>query len=599
MVCVSSIPALLCGKAVLTRQYALLVGRLFDRILDMSSTTIPTAGALSSAVSGLVDVTATAAVDAVSTGDVSGLLSTILRLRCLTQDLPVQITTLDADLLPILARYAASLSALADSIHATTTLEALERGTIAASDHPTTGSWIRATYREAGVPISPGKIHDLTHALTLIRSTGLTRPDLTRHPDLADGEPVDAQSDEPSDLAAETAALPEMPPHPCPRWITGNPLRDAVAAGQLPADLAGHVATCLDRIHHHGAYHPDDEHVLIDEAAAGASRARLNTIAEAIIDTYGRDHSPEERREHRHNDRDLTTFTRNPRTGMWHATLRLDDLNHATVHAALTALSKPIPHPETGDKDPRTPGQRRADALIHLADLATTPAPGVSGTGSSAKVIIRTTLADLTRAHPTAALAALSGLTTRTGPDGRNAFSGLAVTADRIDDVRRSSLDELAGVSSRINRHPGSPPQRRSNPSGITTFGDLLDGAETAALACAADLTAIVTDSNGQPLNVGRAQRLATPAQRIALIERDVGCTYPGCGLPAAYTDAHHLTEWALGGTTDLANLCLLCRTHHTSVHRHQHTGTLTPTGVHWTRHDGTPIGTTPRRQVR
>jgi len=34
-----------------------------------------------------------------------------------------------------------------------------------------------------------------------------------------------------------------------------------------------------------------------------------------------------------------------------------------------------------------------------------------------------------------------------------------------------------------------------------------------------------------------------------ALWARDKGCTYPGCGRPPQWTDAHHLKHWADGGT--------------------------------------------------
>ena len=65
--------------------------------------------------------------------------------------------------------------------------------------------------------------------------------------------------------------------------------------------------------------------------------------------------------------------------------------------------------------------------------------------------------------------------------------------------------------------------------------------------------------------------------------------------MPPAWTDAHHLTHWADGGPTSTDNMTLLCRCHHTVVHKHRHHGQLTPTGVVWHRRDGTPIGNHPR----
>ena len=57
----------------------------------------------------------------------------------------------------------------------------------------------------------------------------------------------------------------------------------------------------------------------------------------------------------------------------------------------------------------------------------------------------------------------------------------------------------------------------------------------------------------------GRSTRLATPAQRLVLYARDRGCSHPGCDIPAAWCQAHHVTDWAKGGHTDIDNLTLAC----------------------------------------
>ena len=43
-----------------------------------------------------------------------------------------------------------------------------------------------------------------------------------------------------------------------------------------------------------------------------------------------------------------------------------------------------------------------------------------------------------------------------------------------------------------------------------------------------------------QPLYLGRAQRLASKAQRIVLYNKERGCTFPGCTAPASHTQVHH-----------------------------------------------------------
>ncbi|QBJ94816.1 HNH endonuclease [Rhodococcus sp. ABRD24] len=88
-------------------------------------------------------------------------------------------------------------------------------------------------------------------------------------------------------------------------------------------------------------------------------------------------------------------------------------------------------------------------------------------------------------------------------------------------------------------------------------------------LACDCHLTPIVMD-DGVPLNLGRTSRTVSKKQRRALIARDHGCAFPGCGAPPAHCEGHHVKHWADGGPTDLDNLVLLCRYHHHLLH-HSH----------------------------
>ena len=90
-------------------------------------------------------------------------------------------------------------------------------------------------------------------------------------------------------------------------------------------------------------------------------------------------------------------------------------------------------------------------------------------------------------------------------------------------------------------------------------------------LACDAGIVRIVTDGEGQPLDVGRRTRTVPPAIRRALELRDGGCGWAGCTAPASWCDAHHIIHWADGGITALINLILLCRKHHTAVHNGKH----------------------------
>jgi hypothetical protein len=136
-----------------------------------------------------------------------------------------------------------------------------------------------------------------------------------------------------------------------------------------------------------------------------------------------------------------------------------------------------------------------------------------------------------------------------------------------------------------VTRHPGHQPDGCGpdgcrmehdptvdhDPSAQAPPGDWdpreLAGPSQQLRAAAALLPPALGGAPRQPLEVGRATRVVQPAQRSALAVRDGGCVFPGCDRPLAWCDAHHLWHWVDGGPTDLANLALLCRAHHRTVH--------------------------------
>lgn len=89
-------------------------------------------------------------------------------------------------------------------------------------------------------------------------------------------------------------------------------------------------------------------------------------------------------------------------------------------------------------------------------------------------------------------------------------------------------------------------------------------------------------------LNRARQLRFVTPEQRRALAARDGGCVFPGCDMPHAWTDAHHIRHWEDGGPSDLDNLISLCRRHHGTAHR---TGWNVQLDKHGWTHWRTPSG--------
>ena len=137
-----------------------------------------------------------------------------------------------------------------------------------------------------------------------------------------------------------------------------------------------------------------------------------------------------------------------------------------------------------------------------------------------------------------------------------------ARTGDRQGDCRpeRSSGDPAWPQWLRRALSPYAVPARVEHAGNV-------DASTLELLACNATVRAALLAPNGALLDLGRAQRLATPAQKTALLARDGGCVIPGCTVPGDACDAHHVHWWQRGGPTDLENLALLCGRHHTEVH--------------------------------
>lgn len=106
---------------------------------------------------------------------------------------------------------------------------------------------------------------------------------------------------------------------------------------------------------------------------------------------------------------------------------------------------------------------------------------------------------------------------------------------------------------------------------GIGSFedsGEAVAGSVIERAICDAGTRTVTVDPHGNPLDVGRDQRLFTARQRVALAIRDGGCRWPGCDRPPSYTEAHHIDHWyAHHGKTDTRDGVLLCRHHHMLLH--------------------------------
>ncbi len=125
--------------------------------------------------------------------------------------------------------------------------------------------------------------------------------------------------------------------------------------------------------------------------------------------------------------------------------------------------------------------------------------------------------------------------------------------------------------------------------------GTLISAADARRLACDAQVCRLLTGPNSEILDLGRSRRSVSPAQWRALVIRDRHCRFPGCRRPASWCDAHHTLSWTELGHTDLGDLCLLCRHHHTLIHRQGWTITNQGNGTFvFTRPDATTLANGP-----
>jgi 5-methylcytosine-specific restriction protein A len=85
-------------------------------------------------------------------------------------------------------------------------------------------------------------------------------------------------------------------------------------------------------------------------------------------------------------------------------------------------------------------------------------------------------------------------------------------------------------------------------------------------MMCTGGIQTVVFDGEGRIIRPGSPERSFTPHQRRAITLRDGGCLIPGCSVPAAWCEIHHVIPDAEGGPTHPDNGVLLCWFHHRTI---------------------------------
>lgn len=160
--------------------------------------------------------------------------------------------------------------------------------------------------------------------------------------------------------------------------------------------------------------------------------------------------------------------------------------------------------------------------------------------------------------------------------DASGASDAGAMPMTSLARCRADALVELAHMAAAggdLPAHGGDRPRlavtvdqdtlRRDSGLAALADGTPVSWARARQIACDAAALPIVLDGAGVPLDVGREQRFFAGAVRLAVLQRDGGCVFPGCDRMPAGCDVHHVIPWWNGGATDLDNGVALCPHHH------------------------------------
>lgn len=326
-------------------------------------------------------------------------------------------------------------------------------------------------------------------------------------------------------LALSGEELPAKHPH----------VADALASGRIGVTVADDISKMLDAVELRASRQAIDEaEKQLVELAPGLTPDQVRKLimrAEAHLDPDGLEPAEDRLREERF------LVVREERDGSISLKGSLDPVSGAPVKTLIDAMvtntlrtrgraSEPgVSHGRSasagGARDPRTgPGSDIGDG----ADLA----PAVDE--RSRKQMQADALVDICR-H------ALSCDDVATGPS--------------TTIVVRMTLDEL---------------ERRTGQATIDGFDRPVSAAAARRIAVDAQVIPAVLDSQSEILDWGRAKRLFTSTQKLALTERDGGCAF--CGAPPVQCSVHHIEWWVRDrGETDLDDGVLLCTGCHHRVH--------------------------------
>jgi hypothetical protein len=304
---------------------------------------------------------------------------------------------------------------------------------------------------------------------------------------------------------------------------------------------------------------------LLAAAAAGAALADLAGIAEELRREHARPDTDDDG--DGFEDRSLrlqTTFG-----GAGRIAGDLDPRCAAATEAVLGALSQP-----RGPEDTRTTAQRQHDALEEaMTRLLAADGLLPQRAGQPVRLELDITLSQL----------AAAGAGSPAGP-GATCDAAIQPVITGIPD--HDLLAELTGTGNPQHRHDLQAAMATT--AGAEPSGDvlaqaiaLLSGPAGRAAWLRRTATGIPASPISLPLDIAATIDTIPVHLRRAVRKRDNHCRFPGCDMPAAGCEVHHIKPRKDGGRHALYNLVLLCRFHHlVAIHRWGWQFTLHPDGI-------------------
>jgi len=161
--------------------------------------------------------------------------------------------------------------------------------------------------------------------------------------------------------------------------------------------------------------------------------------------------------------------------------------------------------------------------------------------------------------------------------------------------LRTNLLPECGGVAATILLTI-TDEQIQTHHGTVTTGHGAHISAELAlTLAGDARIMPVVLDKTRQITEYGSTHRIFTEGQRLAMIARDQGCSFPGCTAPPAWCQAHHITDFSITRQTSVDDGTLLCGFHHREHPRLGWTCHMIHGSPHWTAPNWLDPTQTPR----